>query len=207
MTCLEWWGFEIMNFMSGRLGVAELAANAISFNYNGFIFMICVGIGIATGTMVGNSIGENNIENAKMYIKTGAGLTNSITLFVGMLMMIFRHFLATVFTKDTKVVNILENLIFFIALNSLFDSNQGALGKVLLAMGRQAYAARVNLMSYYVIMIPIGTTTAFYFGWGIYGIWLGILLALMGVCSGYIYIIYKSDWNEVRKVILEKVKH
>eukprot|EP00826_Nyctotherus_ovalis_P053901 TRINITY_DN7035_c0_g2_i8.p1 TRINITY_DN7035_c0_g2~~TRINITY_DN7035_c0_g2_i8.p1 ORF type:complete len:382 (-),score=55.41 TRINITY_DN7035_c0_g2_i8:61-1086(-) len=57
MICLEWWGFQVMNLMSGRIGVADLAANAISMNYDGFIFMTCVGIGVSTGTLVGNSIG------------------------------------------------------------------------------------------------------------------------------------------------------
>jgi MATE family multidrug resistance protein len=26
MNCLEWWGFELMNLISARIGVAEMAA-------------------------------------------------------------------------------------------------------------------------------------------------------------------------------------
>eukprot|EP00826_Nyctotherus_ovalis_P053902 TRINITY_DN7035_c0_g2_i9.p1 TRINITY_DN7035_c0_g2~~TRINITY_DN7035_c0_g2_i9.p1 ORF type:complete len:199 (-),score=31.14 TRINITY_DN7035_c0_g2_i9:75-671(-) len=195
-----------MNLMSGRIGVADLAANAISMNYDGFIFMTCVGIGVSTGTLVGNSIGEGNIINAKRYIYVGCVMSTFIILFLDTFIIGFKYQLARLLTRDAEVVELLENLIYMIALCVLFDANQGTLGKILIAMGRQANASWINLFSYYALMVPIGAVTGFWLGWRVYGIWVGVTVATLSVCIGYSYTVYTTDWIEVEKKIVKKKK-
>ena len=201
MTCLEWWAFEIMNLMTGKLGVVDLASNIISFNYSSFIFMTCLGIAIATGTLVGNSIGEDNITNAKMYVKVGTMFSLLTAVTLGTITLLFKTFFAKVFTKDEEVVAILEYLLYLMVLGIAFDSIQCSLAKALIAMGKQAYASYVNLISYYVLMLPVGIISGFVLGWRVYGVWFGIIVASSSACIGYTYIMYKVDWANLRREI------
>ena len=204
MNCLEWWGFEIMNIISARIGVAEMAANVIAFNYNGFIFMGTLGLGMASGALVGNSIGENNMFNAKMYIFLSVTLTTGISLFIGIILIIFRQFFTLVFTKDQEVMKIMKILMYLLVIEVIFDANQGVLTRILIAMGKQKLASIANLVGYYILMIPIGTIAAFVFGLGIYGIWIGLIFAGVGAVSGFLIIIYTVDWTQIRKEFLDK---
>lgn len=60
-----------MNLLSGKLRVADLAANVITYNFSSFMYMIWLGVSIPTGVLVGNSIGEEKTKSAKIYIKLG----------------------------------------------------------------------------------------------------------------------------------------
>lgn len=64
MMCTEWWAFEGFIFMAGMLGVLELAALTICLNVHGLLFRIPLGITEATGALLGNSIGANNVPLA-----------------------------------------------------------------------------------------------------------------------------------------------
>jgi len=46
-----------MTFLSGNLGSISLAANVSMVNLNLFFYMIPIGIGISSGTLIGNNIG------------------------------------------------------------------------------------------------------------------------------------------------------
>jgi MATE family multidrug resistance protein len=62
MFSLEWWVYEILTLMSGYISVEATAAEIILVNINGLLFMIPYGISQAATTVVGNSIGENNVK-------------------------------------------------------------------------------------------------------------------------------------------------
>eukprot|EP00826_Nyctotherus_ovalis_P016326 TRINITY_DN1471_c0_g3_i5.p1 TRINITY_DN1471_c0_g3~~TRINITY_DN1471_c0_g3_i5.p1 ORF type:complete len:342 (+),score=63.08 TRINITY_DN1471_c0_g3_i5:147-1028(+) len=201
MVGFEWCASEIMNLMAGRLGVEDLAASVISINYNGCISMFCMGIAIVTGTLVGNSIGENNIKKAKTYAKAGLFINNITVLTLCLLILLFRSFLARVFTQNAEVIRILKNLLYLLLLHEIFQTNQTNISKVLIAMGKQAHASFVSLVSYYLVMLPVGLVAAFWLEWRVYGIWAGMVVANACVCVGYGHTAYATDWNKLRKEI------
>ena len=65
MLCAEWWSFEIMVFLSGKMGVNEQAAVVISLSINTLVFMIPMGMQEAFCALIGNEIGANNPKLAK----------------------------------------------------------------------------------------------------------------------------------------------
>jgi len=204
MTCLEWWGFEAMSLMSGKLGVIDLAANVICFNYSAFLFMVGLGVSLATGTLVGNSIGENNIKKAKIYTKLGVYMTTFIILILGIIIIVFKSFFARVFTGDEEVASLLETLLYLVVVDVIFDTNQITLAKIIIALGKQSYATWINLIAYWFLMLPIGIITGFWLNWRVHGVWFGIIIASLTACIGNGYILCKTDWNNLRKVTLEK---
>ena len=69
MVCSEWWVHESMVLIAGTLGVDEQASQVILSNISQQIFMLPLGLGFATCTVVGNAIGEGNPRLAKRYLK------------------------------------------------------------------------------------------------------------------------------------------
>lgn len=203
LTSLEWWGFEILNLICGKVGPIDLAANVIGSNYINLIFLSCVGVGISSATLVGNSIGEGNIKNAKRYILVGVGMTLGIIFMINIILFTFRPQLSRVYSKNEEVVELVSNIICIMMVQNLFDATQGTLGKILIAMGRQAIASWINLFSYYTIMVPVGAIAAFWWGWRVYGTWFSSTVATFFVCIGFACIIYRENWENIKQKALE----
>ena len=206
MTCFEWWAFEILNLFTGRIGVEDLGANVIAINYTNLIYLSCVGIALATGTLVGNSVGEHNIAKAKTYIAIGISLTCIVVLIIDFFIITFRHFLSTLFTTDERVIELTENVLLMVAFFELADGNQIVLAKTLIAAGRQKYASIISTISYYGVMIFVGIITAFTFHWKLYGIWTGTIASGLTLVIGYSTILYKSDWKIIIQEAIERNK-
>ncbi|MDR3576444.1 MAG: MATE family efflux transporter [Anaerolineaceae bacterium] len=203
MGCLEWWGMEIINLMCGRLGIVELAANTISIKILSFASLFCSGIGSATLTYVGNSLGAKSACDARAYSIVGVALTLVSALSLGGLMLLLRSFLAGLFTSDLEVIELMKTVIFIIAVYELFDGVHVTLGCILEGMGRQARASVINLFAYYALMIPIALVAAFWLNLGIYAIWISYLSSSIFVCAGFTYLIRKEDW----KTLLAEVEN
>jgi len=204
MTVLEWWGFEILNLLCGKIGPIDLAANVIGVNFINFIYLFCTGIGTSSGTLVGNSIGEGNIKNAKRYIWVGIGMTLATMGLMDIGLLVFRSSLSRVFSREPEVVEIVGNIICMIAIQVLSDGTQATQTKILIAMGRQSQATWVSLFSYYVIMLPLGILGSFYWGWRVYGIWFSTIVATFFVTMGYNYLLCTEKWIDIKKEALSE---
>lgn len=197
MICLEWWGSASLSILCARLGVADLGAHTVALNYACVLFYLCIGIGSATGTLVGNSIGEKSIPSAKAYAILGFIATVSLLGFVSIICIIFRKTLATLFTTNEEIVEKLNILIIICLISEFFDGMQGTLGKVLIGMGKQQFASLVNLCSYYVIMIPAGFTFGWILKYGVFGVWIALGLGSFIAALGFLAIILRQDWDIV----------
>ena len=67
MICSEWWAFEVLMIIAGLIGVVEMATITIVFSYSPLMFMFMLGIQEGTCTLIGNSIGANNIPLGKRF--------------------------------------------------------------------------------------------------------------------------------------------
>jgi multidrug resistance protein, MATE family len=65
MICLEWWCFEIVTLVSGRLGTTAVAAQAVMFNTNAVAYMVGLGFSVAAGARVGNLLGAGRATAAR----------------------------------------------------------------------------------------------------------------------------------------------
>ncbi len=65
------------------------------------------------------------------------------------------------------------------ALFQLFDGVQTVTTGALRGLGETRGPMLVNLGGYWLFGLPIGYVLCFYRGWGIYGLWWGLTLALI----------------------------
>ena len=89
IQCSDWWAFEILLVLSGRIGVNDQAAYAILVQIIATIFMTPLGISEANCVIVGNSIGENNSVLAWRYWKMSTVIALSYFALITILMILF----------------------------------------------------------------------------------------------------------------------
>lgn len=178
MVEAECLAFEILTLASSSLGTEVLAAQSILSTAVSIAYQIPFPISIAASTRVANLIGATLSDAAK----TSAQVVLFGAIFVGtfnaVMLSSLRNYIPLLFTSDPAVIAIVARVLPICAAFQLFDSLAASCNGILRGLGRQAVGGVVQLFAYYVVAMPVSLGTAFGAGWGIEGLWMGVVVAL-----------------------------
>lgn len=197
----EWWAFEIVALAAGRLGTIPLAAQSVIMTADQIINTVPFGLGVAASARVGNLLGARKPKEARRAAHCAAILSTVLGAVILTVLMGTKDVFGRLFNDDERVVELVAEVMPFVALFQIADGLNGSCGGVLRGMGRQWVGALVNIVSYYCGALPGGIYLAFH-GWGLAGLWIGqcVALYLVGILEWVIVGI--SQWEmEVGKAL------
>ena len=125
MVCFEWWALEVLAIFSGFISVPALASQVIIVNIVSFIFMMPLGISFAASSLTGNYIGQGNIRLAKRFAKLTILLNLVLSLFIMLLMSLYKDSLANLFSKDAEINQIVQDMMWIIQVYVFVDGIHG----------------------------------------------------------------------------------
>ncbi len=125
MVCFEWWALEVLAIFSGFISVPALASQVIIVNIVSFIFMMPLGISFAASSLTGNYIGQGNIRLAKRFAKLTILLNIVLSLFIMLLMSLYKDSLANLFSKDAEINQIVQDVMRIIQVYVFVDGIHG----------------------------------------------------------------------------------
>ncbi|KAH8892770.1 putative MATE efflux family protein subfamily [Thozetella sp. PMI_491] len=195
----EWWAFEIVALAAGRLGTIPLAAQSVVMTADQIINTIPFGLGVAESARLGNLLGAKDTRGARRSAHCAAILSVIFGTTILTILLSTRNVIGGLFNDDRRVIQLVADVMPYVALFQIADGLNGSCGGALRGMGRQWVGAVVNIVSYYGGALPAGIYLAFH-GWGLPGLWMGqcVALSLVGVLEWVI--VGLSNWDdEVRK--------
>ena len=68
-------------------------------------------------------------------------------------------------------------------------------GGIVRGLGRQKIGATLNIISYYLIGLPVSMVTAFILDWRLIGLWVGLTTGSICVGTGELIVIMKTNWR------------
>lgn len=195
MVEAEYFAFEVLTILAASFGTNSLAAQSIASNVGSLVFQLSFAVAVVLTTRIGHLVGMKNIKGAQILLRIFLILGIFLALFNFLLVFLGRHSLVSVFSQDPEVVKIANKLIILVSLNQFADAFNVLGAGVLRGQGKQRIGSVLNLISYYVIALPIGYIMAFYFKYGVSGLWVGLIfgVAFLALTEGIV--IYNSDWN------------
>ena len=197
MLCFEWWCFELLAIFSGLMSVEALAAEVIVVNLVTFIFMIPLGTGYAASAFTGYFLGQGKIDKAKKYSRLTIVFNIVITAIVLILLGILRTEISHLFTKETKTVAVVEDVMNILMLYIFFDTIHGVQSGIIRGLGLQVWGSIYTLICYYLVGLPLALWLAFGKGKGVYGLWLGFSIACIVLDFGFLCIIECPNWGRI----------
>lgn len=90
MLCAELWASELFVLIASSFGTEQLAAMVIVNNIGTLMVMFTIGAQEAICTMVGNSIGANNVPLARKIQRITFGVSFCLCVMIALLVLIFR---------------------------------------------------------------------------------------------------------------------
>ncbi|OAG09434.1 MATE efflux family protein [Paraphaeosphaeria sporulosa] len=191
----EWWAFEIVALVAGRLGTLSLAAQSVIMTADQVMNTIPFGLGVAASGRVGNLLGARKATGARRASLCAATLSVLFGTLILAALMGTKNVFGRIFNDDDDVVALVSKVMPFVALFQIADGLNGSCGGALRGMGKQWVGALVNVIAYYCAGLPAGIYLAFH-GWGLAGLWIGNCAGLYIVGTLELVIIMLSRWDK-----------
>ncbi|KZT40355.1 MATE efflux family protein [Sistotremastrum suecicum HHB10207 ss-3] len=196
MVGTEWWAFEIVAIAAGRLGSLPLAAQSVIMTTDQVLNTIPFGIGVAASQRVGNAIGAEDAKSASRAGHAAALLSVILGALIMTIMIATKDVFGYLFSDEVDVVRLVSVVMPLVASFQIADGLAGSCGGTLRGQGRQHLGAIFNIVAYYVIALPLGIFLAFKRSQGLYGLWVGQVVALYLVgASEYAVVWLWTNWE------------
>lgn len=189
--------WQVMSIMAASLGTAALAAHDLSLSILGLLAVFGSGIGAAIGVRLGAALGDNRVKSAKRTYRVGITLTFAIGLVLGLIEYLLGDEFAKLASQDPNVLHEMNSLKPYVATVIGLQLIWWPIYEVLLKQGRAAAAGVITAICGVALMLPIAYLFSSVEGFGIRGIWIGILAGYSIAMGVEIWMINSSDWKNL----------
>ncbi len=171
--------FALVTALIGRLGAISLASHQIALNTVSLTYMVPLGISSAAAVRVGQAIGRRDPSGASAAGDSAIFFGAVFMTLAGIALLVFPRWIARMFTPDEIVTHNTVLLLAAGAAFQLFDGIQTVATGALRGAGDTRTPMFCHFTAYWIIGLPLGAWLCFYRGWGAFGLWSGLSLALI----------------------------
>jgi MATE family multidrug resistance protein len=171
--------FALVTTLIARLGAVPLASHQIALNTVALTYMVPLGISSAAAVRVGQEMGRKNPGGVRDAGGTAIFLGAVFMALASALLLIFPHRIARMYTPDESVIRSSITLLAAGAAFQLFDGIQTVATGALRGLGDTRTPMLCHFTAYWIIGLPLGWWLCFRLGWGAFGLWAGLSLALI----------------------------
>ena len=196
MIVSEWIAYEAVALAAGLLGTTSLAAQTIAINTDSLLFMIPMGISVATSTRIGNLLGANKPNEAKRIAFIGLTIALLPALIHASILLSLRNSWGFMFTGNPEVIRMVSIILPLAAFNQVADTIASIAGGALRGAGLHSVGAAVNFVGYGMIGVPLALIFSFRLGYGLLGLWIGLALGLAFTSITLVIYLYGINWKK-----------
>lgn len=171
--------FALVTALIGRLGAVSLASHQIALNTVSFTYMVPLGVSSAAAVRVGQAIGRGDPQAAADAGGTAIFLGAGFMTCMSVVLLVVPRWIARSYTPDVAIIHSTIALLAAGAAFQLFDGIQTVATGALRGLGDTRTPMLCHFTAYWIIGLPLGAWLCFRRGWGAFGLWAGLSLALI----------------------------
>jgi len=153
---IEVGAFAAMTLFAGQLGAAETASWAVVINVSAMVFMVPMGLGSATAVLVGNAYGAGQKAEVMRSGLIGIGVVTVLAFVIAVGLWFTAPLVVSAYTTDTAILAIAAPALVLATLFFVADAQQVVAAQANRAAGDVVWPSLMHLLSYGIIMIPLG---------------------------------------------------
>src|SRR5580698_3491023 len=175
--------WNLATLAAGWLTPVALATHQIALNYAALSYMVPLGVSAPAAVSVGHAVGAGDPARARRAGWLALALGTGFMLCAAVVFLVAPRPLIALYTTDAQVMAVGPALLFLAAAFQIFDGIQTVSTGALRGLGETRVPMWANLVGYWVIGLPLGLALCFLLKWGVYGLWIGLTLALVVIAS------------------------
>jgi MATE family multidrug resistance protein len=188
----------------GCIRYLELAAHQIAISLASATYVVAAGVGAASTIRVGKQMGAMEYDMVRIVGRIGLEMSGIFMAFCGLLFIAFNAILPTFYVEETNVIQIASRLIIISAAFQIFDGIQVAAMGALRGLSDVKWPTIMAAIAYWLFGLPFSYIFAFWFDWGVDGIWYGFIIGLGIAAAGLSYrFVRKTRKSAIPKTVLE----
>ena len=184
-------------FAAGLLTPVALATHSIALNYASVTYMVPLGMSAAAAVSVGHAIGAGDMNRARRAGWLAMGLGTCFMLAAAVVFLVAPQPLLALYTRDPRVLAGGPTLLYVAAAFQIFDGIQTVSTGALRGLGETRVPMVANFVGYWILGLPLGLSLCFALHWGIYGLWIGLTLALIVIASALLHRWWKDSARQM----------
>ncbi|KAL8200865.1 hypothetical protein R6Q57_012204 [Mikania cordata] len=198
MTCLEWWCYEILVLLTGKLPNAKQAVSiiAIVFNFDYLLYGVMLSLATCASVRVSNELGANQAGPAYRAAYISLSLGSVAGLAGGLVMVLFRGMWGRLFSHDKAIVRGAGNAMLWMGLLEVVNFPLAVSGGIVRGTARPWLGTYANIAGFYLLALPLGVVLAFRIHLGLTGLLIGFLAGVSGCLMLLLLFISRIRWVE-----------
>ncbi|MFD2166837.1 MATE family efflux transporter [Thalassotalea euphylliae] len=174
--------FAVVAIILAPFGAEVVASHQIAINFSGLVFMVPLSLAMAVTIKVGFAVGNKEYQQAKdlCFYSVMLGLVIAVVTATGTI--IFNSEIASIYTTETKVIELAASLMFLAAMFQFSDAIQVISAGALRGYKDTTAILIITFFAYWIVGLSIGLVLGLT-DWiiepiGPYGFWIGFISGL-----------------------------
>ncbi|CAL4920230.1 unnamed protein product [Urochloa decumbens] len=196
-TCLEWWSYEILVLLTGRLPDARraVAVVAVTLNFDYLLFAAMLSLSVSASVRVSNELGAGDAALARRAARVSLAGGALAGVAGGLLMLAARGPWARLFSRSPEVREGVGRAMEVMALLELVNFPLNVCGGVVRGTARPLLAVYAVVAGFYVLALPVGVFLAFRARLGLQGLLAGFVVGAAASLAVLVAVILRMDWD------------
>jgi len=194
----EW---EVLTFLAAYLGPAEVTTWALLGSLWETFEATTEGLGDAAAVRISLHLGKGRPEMARISCYKCLLISVLFSLFITSIIFMCGDNLATWFTKDATLQNMLAELLPLVGLGNVTMTFGMTAWHIMGAQGRYRLATVVALICSWGITIPLATLVVIGLNLDLQGIVAAVVVGYCITGSAMACVLLRSDWERISKII------
>lgn len=213
MAISEWWSFEFLALIAGRLphdAALAVAANGVLYVICAVTYQVFKSIAIATGVRVAHHLGGGRRDSGqsarRVAWKGSLAAVGSACVIAVLFATVGRRAAAHIVTGSDSVVSLAARTALPAALSMVGFALLISGLQIVTGCGRQLRGTGYTFCGYYLVGIPLAFLLSFGFDQGLAGVWAGNATALWFGGTLTALFVFRLDWDQEVRAASERMR-
>ncbi len=199
--------FSLIALLVAVYGTTQVAAHQIALNFSALVFMVPMSLGIALLTRVGQALGAQDAQAARLRAWHGVGLALSIAMVSAIGIALFNQRIASAYTNDVAVAALAAQLLILAALFQLPDAIQVVTSCAIRAYKVTRPPMLIHMAAFWGICLPLGVVLGLAPAWlpwrpveamAARGFWIALVVGLSIAAIGLLWLLNRLSIQWLR---------
>ncbi|KAG2533705.1 protein DETOXIFICATION 56-like [Panicum virgatum] len=195
-TCLEWWSYEILVLLTGRLPDARrmVAVVAVTLNFDYLLFAGMLSLSVSASVRVSNELGAGDAPLARRAARVSMAGGAVAGVAGGLVMLAARRPWARMYTRSPEVRDGVASAMKVMAALELVNFPLNVCGGIVRGTARPVLGMYAVVGGFYVVALPVGVALGFKARLGLEGLLAGFLVGAAASLAVLVTVIACMDW-------------
>lgn len=196
-TCLEWWCYEILVLLTGRLPNAKRSVGvlAIVLNFDYLLYSVMLSLATCASVRVSNERGANHPQIAYRSAYVSLSISVLSGFIGGSIMAAARGVWGPLYSHDKAIIRSVKRIMLLMAIVEVVNFPLAVCGGIVRGTARPWLGMYANICGFYLLALPLGVVLAFKMHLGLGGLLVGFLGGVVACLVLQLVFVARINWD------------